>query len=256
MTAPPPEAPKFRKPDYGLDAPRFQLFTRYGGLIAVVAGRKLNEYGVMSSVPWAVSVGSVVMWTGAVAFLVSAVMFLGSKVGKLLLRDGILNSINWRGDEQVLDVGCGHGLLLIGAAKRLNSGRAVGVDIWSQRDQKDNHPEATKENACSEGVADRVEIQDADARSLPFPDNSFDVVLSSLVIHNISGRVERETAIREMARVLKPGGQMVIADIGHTRQYEKMLRGLGWEQTHRSRPNFMFVTPTRVLRAAKPDTHA
>jgi arsenite methyltransferase len=256
MTAPAPEAPKFRKPDYGLDAPGFQLLARYGGLIAVVVGRKLNEYGVLSSAPWAVSVGSVVMWTGATFFLVSAVMFLGSKVGKLLVRDGILNSIAWRGDEQVLDVGCGHGLMLIGAAKRLTSGHAVGVDIWSQRDQKDNSPEATKENACTEGVADRVELHDADARRLPFPDNSFDVVLSSFAIHNISGRAERQTAIREMARVLKPGGQLAIADIGHTRQYEQTLRSLGWEHTHRSRPNFLFVTPTRVLRAAKPDTHA
>lgn len=47
------------------------------------------------------------------------IMIWGSKVGKRLLRDKMIDSISWRGDEKVLDVGCGHGLMLIGAAKRL-----------------------------------------------------------------------------------------------------------------------------------------
>jgi arsenite methyltransferase len=195
------------------------------------------------------------MWMGVSFFLVSAVMTFGSRVGKLLLCDAILNSIEWRGDEQVLDAGCGHGLMLIGAAKRLTSGHAIGIDIWSQRDQKNNSAAATKANACLEGVADRVDIQDADVRQLPFADNSFDVVLSSFVIHNISKSAERETAIREIARVLKPGGCLAIADIGHTRAYEKVVQSLGWE-SHRSGPNFLFVTPTRVLHAIKPNGHA
>jgi arsenite methyltransferase len=251
------QAPDLRKPDWGLDAPGFQLFARYGGVIAVVVGRMLNERGVVGSVPWMVSAGAVLMWMGTSFFVVSAVSYFGSKIGKLLLRDGILQSIDWHGDEQVLDVGCGHGLLLIGAAKKLTTGRAVGVDVWSQRDQKDNSAAAVKENACIEGVSNRVEIQDADARKLPFGDNSFDVVLSSFTIHNISGSSERETAIREIARVLKPGGRLVIADIGHTRAYQKVLQGLGWEDTHLSGRNFLiFVTPTRVLRATKPGLHA
>jgi ubiquinone/menaquinone biosynthesis C-methylase UbiE len=217
----------------------------------------LGEHGVVGSVPWMVSVGSALMWTGTSFFVVSAVSYFGSKIGKLLLRDGILQSIEWRGDEHVLDVGCGHGLLLIGAAKKLKSGRAVGVDVWSQRDQKDNSAEAVKENACIEGVANRIEIQDADARKLPFADDSFDVVLSSFAIHNISGSSERETAIRETARVLKPGGRLAIADIRHTRAYQKILQSLGWEEIDLSGRNFfIFVTPTRVLRATKPGVHA
>jgi len=255
--APAPDTSNLRKPDWGLDAPGFQLFARYGGVIAVVVGRMVNEHGVLSSVPWMVSVGSALMWMGTSFFIVSAVSYFGSKVGKLLLRDGILESIHWRGDEQVLDVGCGHGLLLIGAAKKLKTGHAVGVDVWSQRDQKNNSARAAEENACIEGVANRIDIRDADARKLPFADDSFDVVLSSFAIHNISGSSERETAIREIARVLKPGGQLVIADIRHARAYQKVLQGLGWEDTHLSRRNFfIFVTPTRVLRATKHGVHA
>ena len=78
-------------------------------------------------------------------------MFWGSKVGKLRLRDKIIASIPWRGDEQVLDVGCGHGLMLLAVAKRLQSGRAIGIDIWSQVDQADNNPESTLANARIEG---------------------------------------------------------------------------------------------------------
>ena len=181
-------------------------------------------------------------------------MIWGSKVGKLRLRDKLINSVSWRGDEQVLDVGCGHGLMLIGAAKRLTTVHAEGIDIWQQEDQASNSPRATMENAMREGVADQVELRNADARELPFLDGSFDVVLSSFAIHNIYDAVGREKAIREIHRVLKPGGQLVLADIRHTAQYADILRSLGWNQVNRWFPHFLFITPTRVVRAAKPNT--
>ena len=56
-------------------------------------------------------------------------------VGKFRARDALLNAVRGGGDEQVLDVGCGHGLMLIGAAKRLSSGHATGIDIWQDVDQ-------------------------------------------------------------------------------------------------------------------------
>jgi arsenite methyltransferase len=256
VSTPPPTPSSSLLADYGLDAPGFQLTARYGGALAVVVGRMLIEHGVMNATDWADRVGTPVMWTGVGFFATSAVMYLGSKFGKLLLRNAILNSIPWRGDEQVLDVGCGHGLMLLGAANRLASGHAVGIDVWSQKDQKDNNADATLENARREGVVERIEVRDADARQLPFPENSFDVVLSSFAIHNISGSSEREAAIREIARVLKPGGRLAIADIFFTGKYQKILGDLGWQETRRSRPNFLFVTPTRVLWAVKPATHA
>jgi cyclopropane fatty-acyl-phospholipid synthase-like methyltransferase len=57
-------------------------------------------------------------------------MLWGSKFVKFRLRDKWLNSISWCGDEKVLDIGCGHGLMLIGAAKRLRDGKAIGIDLW------------------------------------------------------------------------------------------------------------------------------
>jgi hypothetical protein len=73
------------------------------------------------------------------------------KVGKIRLCERILGAIAWRGDETVLDVGCGRGALLIEAAKRLPRGRAIGIDIWQTADLTGNRPEAVRENARREG---------------------------------------------------------------------------------------------------------
>jgi ubiquinone/menaquinone biosynthesis C-methylase UbiE len=148
-------------------------------------------------------------------------MLWHSRIGKLRSRERLLDRISWAGDEQVLDVGCGRGLLLIGAAKRLSTGRATGIDIWQAEDLSGNLPEAAAENARLEGVVERVVVQTADVRKLPFADCTFDVVVSSAVIHNLYKAEDRDQAIREIARVMKPGGHAVIEDIRHHRQYAR-----------------------------------
>jgi arsenite methyltransferase len=242
-----------KKVNYGLDAPVFQRSALFGGLTAVALSWVLQEIGNhnQSQVAWWFS--GFLFWPGVSFFFVGCVMLWGSKVGKLRLRDKVIESVAWRGHEQVLDVGCGHGLMLLAAAKRLTVGRATGIDVWSQVDQAANHPEATMENARLESVAERVEVRSGDARALPFQDASFDVVLSSWVIHNLARAGDREQIVREIARVLKPGGQIAIVDIRHTGQYARVLRALGWTEVDRRFPNFLFVTPTRVLRARKPE---
>jgi len=77
--------------------------------------------------------------------------------------------------------------VLLLAAHRLPEGRAVGADIWRRRDQSGNSRAAAEHNAVVEGVRDRVDVVNADARDLPFRSASFDVVVSSLTIHNIPG---------------------------------------------------------------------
>src|SRR5215469_11948922 len=242
-----------KRADYGIDAPTVVRNFFLIGTASWLVGTILANLGSGHLPKWLVSFYVACLGIGTWFALQGLIMVWGSKVGKLHLRDKMIDSVSWRGDEQVLDVGCGHGLMLIGAAKRLTTGHALGIDIWQQEDQASNSSRATLENALREGVADRVELSDSDARELPFLDESFDVVLSSFAIHNIYDTLGRDKAIREIHRVLKPGGQLVLADIRHTSQYTKILRNLGWTEVTRWAPNFLFITPTRVVRAAKPN---
>ena len=70
-------------------------------------------------------------------------------------------------------------------------------------------------------------------RHLPFPDESFDVVVSSLAIHNVPAADDRAKALREAARVLKKGGRLMIADIRHVGTYAGELAASGLTITDR-----------------------
>jgi ubiquinone/menaquinone biosynthesis C-methylase UbiE len=172
--------------------------------------------------------------------------------GKFLVWAGLLDRLRLRGDERILDLGCGRGAVLLMAAQHLTTGRAVGVDLWRTSDQSGNSADATRRNAVAEGVADRVELHTADLSALPFEDSSFDVVLSSLAIHNISGRAGREKAIGEAVRVLRPGGRLVIADIRATRQHLVQLAKLGMSDVARRLLGWRYW-PTRLVTATKPE---
>jgi ubiquinone/menaquinone biosynthesis C-methylase UbiE len=78
-----------------------------------------------------------------------------------------------------------------------------------------------------------VEVKDGDARRLPFPDASFDVVVSGLALHNIYDAPERCQAVREIARVLRPGGHLALIDIQHTNEYVRVLKECGLSDVRR-----------------------
>ncbi len=216
-----------QKPNYGIDAPTVLRNLAIGAigcyLLALFVAR-----GFLGP---------------AIGFSFAAGMMLWSSLaGKFRARDALLDAIPWRGDERVLDVGCGHGLLLIGAAKRLTTGRATGIDIWQDVDQAGNSAGATRHNAELEGVS--VEIRDGDARAIPFDDAAFDVVVSSLALHNIYDAAEREQALREIARVTKPGGHIAIIDIRHA--YAPVFERLGFTVAKKW-TTLLFATPTRTI---------
>jgi ubiquinone/menaquinone biosynthesis C-methylase UbiE len=94
--------------------------------------------------------------------------------------------------------------------------------------------------------------------ALPFEDNSFDVVVSSLAIHNISGRAGREKAVDEAVRVLRPGGRLMIADIRGTQQHVAQVAKIGMSDVTRSRLGWQFWwggpwAATRLVTATKPE---
>ncbi len=179
-------------------------------------------------------------------------MMGSSYYGKFRARDRLLNRLDLRGDEAILDVGCGHGLLLIAAAKQLPQGRAVGIDLWSQVDQGSNSKEATLTNARIEGVAQRVEVHGGDMRKMPFPDSTFDVAVANLAIHNVPTREGRREAIAEIVRVLKPGGRVALMDLKKTGQYARDLKDFGIAEARVSAPIFWIFPPVRIVTARKP----
>ena len=148
--------------------------------------------------------------------------------GKFLVWAELLDTLHLRGDEQVLDVGCGRGAVLSLAAKRLQRGRAFGLDLWSTVDQSGNSPEATLRNLEIECVKERCKVETGNIMAMPFPDAMFDLVVSSLAIHNIKGEAGRFRALDEAVRVLKPTGKLVIVDLlPMVGAYAKHLRERG-----------------------------
>jgi arsenite methyltransferase len=186
------------------------------------------------------------VWMGGSFFVTGLLMILSSRFGKQVARDRLLDRLALQGDETVLDVGCGRGLLLIGAAKRLPRGRAVGLDLWSAADLSGNLKAATLENARREGVETHVEVRDGDMREMPFADASFDAVVANLSIHNIYDREGRRKAIREIARVLKPGGKVALQDFQHVDAYAADLRDAGLRDVRVSGPGPWIFPPVKV----------
>ena len=232
-----------RHGSYGIDAP-------YAAAV----------FGALIVAELALAIMSDKMWSFLPVALLLAIF--GSALyttlrGKFMVWAELLDKLELRGDERILDLGCGRGAVLLLAAQRLTTGRAVGIVLWRSADQSGNSAEATRRNAIAEGVADRVELHTGDMTALPFADNSFDVVVSSLAIHNISGRAGREKAVYQAVRVLRPGGRLLIADIRGTRQHQAQLAKIGMNDVARSRLGWRFWwggpwAATRLVTATKP----
>jgi SAM-dependent methyltransferase len=240
-----PRMSSAQRPDYGVDAPAVLAVLLVVSATALAVSAFLAARGAPH--PLGVPLAEVLLLTGLSCLANAGAMLWYSKSGKLRQREQLLDLVPWRGDESVLDVGCGRGLLLVGAARRLGTGGAVGVDLWRGVDLSGNRPEAPKENARLEGVEERVAVAGGDARRLPFAAGSFDVVVSSLALHNLPDREGRERAVREVARVLRPGGHLALLDIQYTADYARVLKECGLADVRRTRAGRLFFWAFALL---------
>jgi arsenite methyltransferase len=238
------------KPDYGVDAPgviRNLFVASIAGIAVALFTPSVLHIGSLDlslhGTGWGIAIGC-----GCGGLL----MLIYAKFGKFRHRERMLKLHTWRGDEQVLDVGTGRGLLLVGAARRLTTGHATGIDIWNKEDLSGNALERTEQNLAVEGVTEKCSLVSEGAQKMSFPDGRFDVILSNLCLHNIYDKPTRLKACNEIARVLKPGGTAIISDYKLTGEYAQTLGAAGL-RVERKLPNFLTTyPPLRILLAHKP----
>lgn len=211
------------KPYYGIDAPGVIRNLAVASIILCLAA---TYYPL-------VTIGSVnfdiasLIYTGIGCGIGALLMLVYSLYGKYKHRDRMLNFITWSGNEQVLDIGTGLGLLMIGAAHKIITGKSTGIDIWNSEDLTGNSVQAALHNAKLEGVAHKVEILNENVMEMNFADNTFDVILSNMCLHNIYSKPGRKVACEQICRVLKKGGTAVISDFRHVKEYNQNFKELG-----------------------------
>lgn len=231
-----------KKGKYGLDAPRVVFGYLFGGLIFMILGVVFSPLFYYAS--WTINLGILFL-------LIGLYMVYSSKIGKYKIYSRILNHISINGNETVLDVGCGRGLMLNGVASRITTGKAYGVDIWNAKDQSGNTRDAVMKNADLEGTKSKIEVINSDMRTLPFEDGYFDIIVSSLAIHNLKNDEEREKAFIEIARVTKMDGRVAILDLAHIDNYAATLKDRGFRIDNISKPQFRMFPPVKVLFATR-----
>jgi SAM-dependent methyltransferase len=127
------------------------------------------------------------------------------------IRNLLLAHLDWDGNGQALDIGCGSGTLTISLAHNYAKARVVGIDYWGE--QWGYSKSLCEKNAAIEGVRERVSFQKASASALPFEDEYFDAVVSNLVFHEVRNVKDKRELIREALRVVKNGGKFAFQDL-------------------------------------------
>ncbi|PRC48855.1 SAM-dependent methyltransferase, partial [Mycobacterium sp. ITM-2017-0098] len=118
--------------------------------------------------------------------------------------DELITQAELDGVEDILEIGCGTGNLAARARRAAPTARLTATDP---------DPKALERARRKIGAGERVQLHVAYAQRLPFADNAFDRVLSSMMLHHLDDGV-KGAALGEVFRVLRPGGRLHIVDVG------------------------------------------
>lgn len=190
--------------DFGYSWP----FT-YGHLLVFAAGLALAAGAWWRQWSrWVIGIGAIVaLWGLAGAISMHAAIQINEP--QRLVTDAFLPG----GAGRVLDLGAGSGRATIGLLLARPQSKVVAVDLYKgYYGIDDNTPERLRMNAKTAGVHDRVDVQIADMRQLPFQAGEFDAAMSVAAIDHLPWD-GIDQALRETARVLKPGGQLLIVSL-------------------------------------------
>lgn len=200
----------------GIDSP--------GTLIGIVIG-------AIFVIMWAIGTMQWYAWIIALCMAFSAFTYFHTTwYGKYKTVKKAVSNLKIAPEAQVLDLGTGHGVLLLEVAQHLTMpGKVTGIDIWSKKDQSNNSIAATKQNIKQAGYEQVTDLVTANMLDLPFEDNSFDKITASFSIHNIQSKEDRAKALAEVKRVLKPNGQILIIDLIFGPEYQQVLNDLDFK---------------------------
>jgi SAM-dependent methyltransferase len=240
------------KTGYGIDEPRTLAELLIAGILAVAVGIIISAYTASSSPREADAALIGGPGVGFLILVVAAALYWSSRLGKPREMTKLVSSIPWGGEETVLDLGCGRGLATVMAAKKLQTGYAVGVDTWSKARVSGNDPLSVLANAAHENVGAKVLAVKAQSTQLPFADKAVDVIISGVAIHHLVPRRQRESLFSEMARVLKDGGRVGILDAGNGTEYSALLEKMGMRDIEMHRLRFSSFPPFHMVMARKP----
>src|SRR5215469_895109 len=151
-----PEQLAVRRGKYGFDEPVWLILQ---GIVGVM----FLALAVLSFRRFALPLpGVVCIVLAALLFATVASYTYTTRRGKFEVWADILLRLGLRGDEHIVDLGCGRGAVLLMAASLLPQGQVIGIDVWNAREQSGNGRRVTQQNAVREGVAARVELRTAD----------------------------------------------------------------------------------------------
>jgi ubiquinone/menaquinone biosynthesis C-methylase UbiE len=122
-----------------------------------------------------------------------------------LFRQRVIDLAELCGDEDVLDAGCGTGLTMRRIAGQYSGCRVYGIDLSPRM------IEVARMDAARQGLD--VELRVGSITDLPYPNASFDVVLTNIMFHHLD-LAEKRRAVAEIARVLRSGGRYISAEFG------------------------------------------
>ena len=151
------------------------------------------------------------------------------------IRELVLDNLNWDGNGNLIDIGCGNAPLTIRAAKKYPDANLTGIDYWGG--MWEYSLEVCRMNAKIEGVNDRLNFQKATASDLPFDNGHFSAAISNLVFHEVSDTKDKRKVIKEALRVVKKGGAFSFQDLFHDKRMygdiEDLLETIrGWSIEH------------------------
>jgi len=268
-----PSSSKVRKAklSLGIDSPAVVRNLYLGSIFQLLLTGTLfrfHESIVPSSLFPTEYVFQVALWSFAGASVLCALSACHMIYTSLIKKPDIVSNLmfnhlnNLKGNEKVLDVGCGNGILLVELGNKLLQAaeqsqevptfRLIGIDIWSDKDQTGNTMLKTQKNIKDNNLGNFTQLLTGDMRHIPCQDERFDLVVSSLAIHNLDGQMERVRALKEIMRVLKPGGQLVIWDIFSQKEYLQFFKCNPDKVKIESTTNvFAFAMKSQIIKCRK-----